>query len=251
MKTVRFASHVHTEWSDDSPWSILRIVRALKLAGFGGALVCDHDRGMTDGLWSSIKRECRRITHHTGFVVIPGVEYQDPDHVVHMPVFGDGPFYGRSPRIAELLSAARSDGAATVFAHPSRRDAWSVFEEAWVPDLAGIEVWSRKYDGLRPNEWALAASAHYGLASFVSLDFHGPRQLYPLAMLATFSRTPSQDDALAALRGGGLRPSALGIGPERFGAGILGSTSVAAEKARGWMAPQVRRLENRVLRWSK
>lgn len=251
MKTFRFASHIHTDWSDDSTWALGRIVRVLRFGGYDGALICDHDREMTDDLWFTVKRECRRITEETGFVVVPGIEYQDPDHTVHVPVFGDGPFYGRSPRIGELLAAAKGDGAAALFAHPARRDAWARFDESWVPQLAGIEVWSRKYDGLRPNAWALAASRQYGLGAFVSLDFHGPRQLYPLAMLALLRTNAGQSDAFDALREGRLTPSVMGLHPERYDSGILGTATVAIETTRGWAAPRVRRLENTMARWSR
>jgi hypothetical protein len=243
MSTLRFASHIHSIYSDDSSWTLARLTRILRGAGYDGALICDHDRTMTELSWGRLREECALLSESTGFILVPGVEYQDEDHVVHLPVFGDVPFYGRSPRIGTLLEAAAGDGAATVFAHPARKNASDRFDPGWAPLLSGIEVWSRKYDGLRPNGRALDIAAGHGLTDFVSLDFHGPRQLYPLAMLVELPRGTGQRDVVAALRDGRCRASALGIRPERYGSGLLGAAGVALESTRRWAAPIVRRVE--------
>jgi hypothetical protein len=243
MTTLRFASHIHSICSDDSTWTLARLTRILRRAGYDGALICDHDRTMTDRSWDRLREECALLSESTGFILVPGVEYQDEDHIVHLPVFGDVPFYGRSPRIGTLLETAAGDGAATVFAHPARKNASDRFDDGWAPLLSGIEVWSRKYDGLRPNGWALDAAAEHGLTGFVSLDFHGPRQLYPLAMLVELPRGAGQRDVVAALREGRCRASALGLRPERYGSGLLGAAGSAFESTRRWAAPRVRRVE--------
>lgn len=249
MKTFRFASHIHSSWSDDSDWTLPRIIRLLRVAGFDGALICDHDRTMTVERWKSLRESCTRLSAETGFLLVPGVEYQDPEHIVHVPVFGDVPFYGRSPRITDLLAAARGDGASTLFAHPARRHAELAFNDEWVPWLTGIEVWSRKYDGLSPNAWALEASEKYALNPFVSLDFHGPRQIYPLAMLLDLAPDAGAPDAAAALYHGRARASALGLPPECYGSGLLGAVGTTFESTRKLVAPRVRRLERAVHRW--
>jgi hypothetical protein len=243
MTTLRFASHIHSICSDDSTWTLPRLVRILRGAGYDGALVCDHDRTMTGRSWDRLREECARLSTSTGFILVPGVEYQDEDHVVHLPVFGDVPFYGRSPRIGTLLEAAAGDGAVTVFAHPARRNARDRFDAGWSPLLTGIEVWSRKYDGLRPNGWALDAAAEHGLTGFVSLDFHGRRQLYPLAMLVDLPSGADQRDVVSAMREGRCRASALGLRPERFGSGLLGAAGSTLESTRRWAAPRLRRVE--------
>jgi hypothetical protein len=243
MTTLRFASHIHSTCSDDSTWTLERLVGILDRAGYDGALVCDHDRTMTNRSWDLLRRDCARVSEITGFMLVPGVEYQDEDHVVHLPVFGDVPFYGRSPRIGALLEKAADDGAAAVFAHPARKNASDRFDAGWAPLLSGIEVWSRKYDGLRPNGWALDTAAEHGLTGFVSLDFHGPRQLYPLAMLIELPSRADQRDVVDALRDGRCRASALGLRPERYGSGPLHAVGSALESTRRWAAPRVRRIE--------
>jgi hypothetical protein len=198
--------------------------------------------------WGRIQQECDRLGDETGFLLVPGIEYQDPDHIVHMPVFGRAPFYGRSPVIDELVREARSDDAAAIFAHPRRREAWQRFDPAWVPYLTGIEVWNRKYDGVRPNAWALAQAQHHGLAASVALDWHGTRQMYPLALRVP---SPSRGDnrqrsgaVVSSMLAGRMRATAFGLDVERFSHGLLGRSARGFESAREWMAPRVRRIEN-------
>ncbi|MEW1976061.1 hypothetical protein AB0301_13460 [Microbacterium profundi] len=254
MTVLRLAPHIHSSFSDDSDWELGRLVRVLRRAGFDGALVCDHDRTMDAGTWARIQNECDRIGDETGFVLVPGVEYQDPDHVVHLPVFGRAPFYGRSPVIDDLVRGARSDGAAAIFAHPRRRDAWREFDPAWAPHLAGIEVWNRKYDGIRPNDWALAQAQRHGLPATVALDWHGPRQLFPLALRVPApprgSNHERSDAVIAAMLAGRMRASAFGVDVQSFDRGPLGRSVRGLESVRTWIAPRVRRVENAIRRQS-
>lgn len=247
MRVLRLAPHIHSCASDDSDWSLNRLVAVLSRAGFHGALVCDHDRTMTEERRLQLVAECDRIGDQRGFLLIPGIEYQDRDHVVHMPVFGRAPFYGRSPDIGEVIRQARTDGAAAFFAHPSRRDAWRHFDPAWAADLAGIEVWNRKYDGLAPNRWALGAAQTHGLLASVALDWHGPRQLYPLALRVAgpgggdnASRGARVIEAILAYR---ARATAFGVPVSVFSTGSLALVASTAENMRQWTAPKIRGLE--------
>jgi hypothetical protein len=246
-RRLRLASHVHSAWSDDCGWTLARLRRALGACGFDGALVCDHDRMMTEDRRQQQVEECRRITA-AGFVMVPGVEYQDPDHVVHLPVFGDLPFYGRSAEIGDVLRAAEDAGAVSVFAHPVRADAWSRFDPNWVPLLTGLEVWNRKYDGVRPNAWAVRSTREHGLVPFVGLDFHGPRQLFPLAMVLEAGTPRTWAGVLAALREGRCRAEAFGRPVQAFSHGRMADTVRRAEDLRKHLAPRVRTVEHWVRR---
>jgi hypothetical protein len=241
-RRLRLAAHIHSAWSDDCGWSLTRLRHVLGAAGFDGALVCDHDRTMTEDRRQQLAEECRRITAG-GFVLVPGVEYQDPHHVVHLPVFGDLPFYGRSAEIGDVLRAARDAGAVSVFAHPVRAGAWSRFDPDWLPLLTGVEVWNRKYDGVRPNAWAFRTSRERGLVPFVGLDFHGPRQLFPLAMVLDPATPPTWGGVLAALREGRCVAEAFGRPVEAFTHGPLAGTVRRAEHLRKHLAPRVRTAE--------
>jgi hypothetical protein len=245
---LKLAPHVHTRHSDDSDWRLERLAVVLSRAGFDGALVCDHDRTMDAATWGRIQAECDEVGDRTGFLLVPGIEYQDPDHVVHVPVFGRAPFYGRSPGTADLLPRAHADGAASVFAHPRRRDAFLRFDPDWAPHLVGIEAWNRKYDGIRPNDWALEQAATVGVGAMVALDWHGPRQLYPLALRVLDPGGGSNLErgmaVVAALRAGRTTATAFGLPLDRFRRGVLGGLSRSAETARRAAAPAVRNVEN-------
>lgn len=245
MRTYRFASHIHSAWSDDSDWGLERISRVLSRLGFHGALIADHDRTLTEQTRQEMVAQCRTLSGR-GFLLVPGVEYQDPDHVVHMPVYGDIPFLGRSPEITDLLRHAEESGGAAVFAHPARRDAYQRFDERWLPHLAGIEVWNRKYDGVAPSAWALETARFHHLPMFVSLDYHGPRQMFPLAMHISVESPATEQSVVSALRDRQAHATCLGMSPEVFASPLMASSVAVLERSRGWLAPRIRRIEGRV-----
>lgn len=252
MRTLRLAPHIHTDVSDDSSWSLPRLVRVLSRAGFHGMLVSDHDRTMDTNQWRQLQEECDRVAEAHDFIIVPGVEYQDPDHIVHIPVFGRMPFEHRSPDISRLLRRADDFGAAAIFAHPRRRDAWTRFSSEWAPHLAGIEVWNRKYDGIAPNSWAFETARAFGLMPTVALDWHGPRQLFGLAIEvpvpAPGSNATRSTAVVASIVSGDARSSAFGIRVENFSEGALGALFRGSEQVRQWAAPKIRSLESLIKR---
>lgn len=248
MKTLRLAPHIHTEASDDSSWSLSRLVKVLSCAGFHGMLVSDHDRTMDADRWKRLQADCDRVADLHDFIIVPGVEYQDPDHIVHIPVFGRMSFDHRSPDIGQLLVRAHDHGAAAIFAHPKRRDAWERFSPDWAQHLAGIEVWNRKYDGVSPNTWAQKTAAELGLLPTVALDWHGPRQLFPLAIHvpvpAPGSNVERSEAVVASIVSGAARATALGVDVTRLHRGPVGALLRSSERIRQLAAPRIRRLES-------
>lgn len=210
---VRVAVHVHSEWSYDGHWSLARIAAAFRRRRYDAVLVCEHDRGFTPARQAEHREACRR--HSDGILLVPGIEYSDPDNVVHVPVWGDVPFLGEGRDTGGLLAdVSRLDGMA-LLAHPSRHDALSVVRPEWLAALSGVELWSRKYDGWRPNP-LLAGDGVGGLPAFASLDFHRRRQLAPLGMVVDLPGTLSEHELLAAFRARQARAYALGLPIERF-----------------------------------
>lgn len=247
MRILRLAPHVHSSFSDDSEWRLERLAAVLRRAGFHGALVCDHDRELDDATWERVIDACDRVGDETGFLLVPGVEYQDRDHVVHLPLFGRAPFQGRSPDISEVVATARTRRSAAVFAHPARREAWSRFDPQWADDLAGIEVWNRKYDGAAPNLWAARTAREHRLLPTVALDWHGPRQLFPLALRVTDPGIGTNawrgDRVLDAILSRRARATAFGLPVETFSRGALSAATRGMESAREWAAPKIRSAE--------
>jgi predicted metal-dependent phosphoesterase TrpH len=242
MKHRKLAAHIHSDFSDDCDWPLDRIVRRLRWMGYDGAMVCEHDRTMTESKWRAIIRTCAKFTR-SGFLIVPGIEYQDPSHTIHMPVYGEAPFVGPSPDIPQLLAHAREHDAVSVFAHPTRRSAHDHFDQAWFADLVAIEVWNRKYDGIRPNSWALEAAARHGVARFTALDFHGPRQLFPLSLQVPDRTGMSAADCVAAILAGKSIAGAIGSTPDRLDTGGGARLLDRLEQARTMLAPRIRRVE--------
>ena len=232
MTRARVAAHVHSSWSYDAQWSLPEIARAFRRRGYDVVLMSEHDRGFDQRRWAEYQRACEDAST-PGITLIPGIEYEDADGVVHTPVWGDGvPFLGAARPTLDLLRAARAEGAVAVFAHPWRRQAISRYVPEWTPLLTAVEIWNRKYDGIAPNREGARLAERDNLAPFASLDFHTSRQFFPLAMSVDLDKEPSTASLVAALRGGGFRPEFLGMSVLRFTGGVEGATLRALEAAR-------------------
>lgn len=199
--TLRAAVHVHSDWSDDGRWTLEDIARGFARRGYGAVLLAEHDRGWESDRWDAYREACHR--HSTGdCLLVPGIEYGDANNVVHVTVWGDIPFLGAARPTLEILRSAKTAGAASVFAHPERREACRQFTPEWADLLTGIEVWNRKYDGWAPSREALKlAAAHPHLRMLVGNDFHTRRQFFPFALaLEANSSTAAVYASLAAGR---------------------------------------------------
>ena len=182
MRTVRAAAHVHCEWSDDATWRLSDIAAAFADRGYDVVLLSDHCRQFPPGRWEEYRAACEAASTDR-ILLVPGIEYNDLDNVVHVPVWGDVPFYGQEvPDVGELLEKVAADRGFSVLAHPWRRDAWQRYDPKWTPNLDAVEVWNRKYDGIAPNRHAAALARREGLREVVAVDFHTSRQLFPLAL---------------------------------------------------------------------
>ena len=241
MSSVRVAAHVHSVWSDDGSWTLDAIARSFIRRRYDAILMSEHDRGFDPSRWDEYQRACARVSEEQRILLVPGIEYQDGDNVVHVPVWGiDVPFLGESRPTLELLSAASDAGAVAVFAHPWRQDALARYRSEWAPHLCAVEVWNRKYDGIAPRRIAWELARREMLMPFVSLDFHTRRQFFPLAMSMDIEGSLTASALMAAMHAGQCRPQALGLSALRFTRGLEGLAAGALEAIRRTMAQSVR-----------
>ena len=195
--------------------------------------------------WTQYQRACAAASTDD-ILLVPGIEYEDADNVVHIPVWGDDvPFLGAARPTLELLRSASSEGAAAVLAHPWRRNAIARYQSQWAPLLSAVEIWNRKYDGIAPHRDSPGFADREGLRPFVSLDFHTRRQFFPLAMSVTLDKRPSPGSLVEAIRSGHCRPEFLGLSALRFTMGLEGATLRALEAARRGIRGPLRRLQQR------
>lgn len=247
MTTVKVAAHVHSSWSYDAEWSLDDIARAFRRRRYDVVLMSEHDRGFEQQRWADYQQACKAASTDE-ILLVPGIEYEDPDNVVHTPVWGaQVSFLGAGRPTLELLRSAHEEGAVAVLAHPWRRNALSRYQPGWAQFLSAVEIWNRKYDGLAPHPQARELVGHEGLGSFVSLDFHTRRQFFPLAMSISLEQTPSPASLVEAIRGGHCRPEFLGLSALRFTRGFEGATLRALEAARRGMRGPLRRLQQRTV----
>jgi hypothetical protein len=182
----------------------------------------EHDRGFDQQRWMEYQKACTRASTDD-ILLIPGIEYEDADNVVHTPVWGeDVPFLGSGRPTVDLLRLAQGEGAVAVLAHPWRRNAISRYQPEWAPLLSAVEVWNRKYDGFAPRREAKKFAEREDLTSFASLDFHTRGQFFPLAMSIALAGHPSSASLIEAIRQGQCHAEFLGLSALRFTRGSKG-----------------------------
>ena len=183
--SVRIAAHVHSTWSYDGTFSLEEIAGMFARRGYDAVLLSEHDRGWNGGRFDEFRAACRAASSPE-MVLVPGVEYSDADNDVHVLVWGCDEFLGAGLDTTELLSRlAAADAGIAVLAHPDRRGVGERLPQELLARFDGIEVWNRKYDGIRPGRTGSRLVRELGLVPFVGLDFHTRRQLFPLALEAS------------------------------------------------------------------
>jgi predicted metal-dependent phosphoesterase TrpH len=240
---IRAAAHVHTDWSYDGSWELAELARELKRRGYGAVLTAEHDRTFDAERWKRYRAACTVVEGAVGIPICPGIEYSDPDNVVHVPVWGaEVPFLGAGRDSAGLIAAAADQGAAAVLAHPGRKYAWCRLDPRSFELLAGIEVWNRKYDGWAPGRVGTELAREHSLAPFFGLDFHTHRQFFPLAMAIDVEPGASGAAVARALAAGNHRPLAFGRAGGKLLRGPGHGAARAAEGARRAARPAVRKV---------
>jgi hypothetical protein len=232
VRRVRAAAHVHSSWSYDASWSLQDIAAAFSRRRYDVVLMSEHDRNFDQHRWEEYQEACLSASS-SSITLIPGIEYEDGDHVVHTPVWGGNvPFLDAGRPTLELLGDAAKEGAVAVLAHPWRRNAIARYQPEWAPLLSAIEIWNRKYDGIAPNRQMVALAERENLNPFVSLDFHDSRQFFPLAMSMTLDEAPTAVSIAVAIRSGRFQPEFIGRSVFRFTGGLEEATLHALEATR-------------------
>jgi hypothetical protein len=204
------ACHVHSNWSYDGTWPLETLAATFARRGVSALLMTEHDRGFSAERLREYRRACADASS-TDIVVIPGVEYADPANTIHVLVWGDVPFLGEGLPTAEMLRQVTGARGVAVLAHPARRNAWKLFDPAWTPHLAGIELWNRKADGWAPGRRARAMLRRTGLRAFAGIDFHDSRQMFPLTLALELAGPASEHTVLASLTSGRFTPALFGV----------------------------------------
>jgi hypothetical protein len=241
MRRIRVAPHVHSTWSYDGRWPLESLASAFARRGYDAVLMAEHDRTFDPERWRRYREACAEASAG-GALLVPGIEYSDPENRVHVPVWGAEGFLGRDRPTGPLLQQAAAAGGVAVIAHPGRRDAHAVLEPAWLEHARGVEVWNRKYDGWAPGDAGTALAARTGLAPFVGLDFHTARQFFPLALTGPVAGPVTLDGVLTALRAGELRPTVFRMPAARLAHGPGLGVARAGEQARRRVARASRRV---------
>jgi hypothetical protein len=240
LRTVKAVAHVHSSWSYDARWELTALAASFRRRGCSVLMTTEHDRGFSAERLAAYRDACASVSN-SDFLVLPGIEYSDPGNKIHVLVWGGLPFLGEGLPTGELLRRVNEHAGFAVLAHPWRRDAWWDFDEAWLSQLYGIEVWNRRYNGVAPDPRVAAVVKNWGLVPFVSLDFHESRQFFPLRMRLSVEGDLEEGQVLEALRARRCAPISLGIDPLLLTTGIGSDVSNLAERFRKAALRTVRR----------
>src|SRR5687767_8564519 len=225
---VRAACHIHSDWSYDGKRSLPWLADEFGGRGYRILMITEHDRGFTQARLDGHRKACREASSER-ILLVPGIEYSDPTNQVHVLVWGKIPFLGEGIGTAEMLARVRASEGVAVFAHPARRDAWTVFDPGWAGFLLGMEIWNRKTDGWSPSPKACELIKSTALLPFVGMDFHDRNQMFPLSMDLDVDGAVNEESVLNALRSKRVRAMAFG--------------RPVAESLNGWRAPALHAAE--------
>ncbi len=208
-RTVRAVLHAHSTWSYDGHWSLAKIARLFGAMGARAVMMTEHDTGFSPDRYDEYRAACAQASTRLCRIV-PGIEYSCPDNDVHILTWGLDRFLSEHHPVMETLEAVRSSNGVAVFAHPVRRNAYDLFDPAWVPYLSAIELWNRKSDGLTIGREARDLIRDTGLPATVGIDFHRMRHVYPLFnRVSVAGDLPLETALVAGLRDGAIVPEAL------------------------------------------
>jgi hypothetical protein len=231
MNVIRAACHVHSQWSYDGKWRLEQLAAGFAKRGYRVVLVTEHDRGFDEAKRREHRAACQQASSEE-VLLVPGIEYSDPANVVHLLVWGDVPFIGSGVEPERVLATAHECGGITVFAHPSRKEAWKRFTPEWNAKLLGIEFWNRKTDGWAPSKQAWPLLQKTNLVPFAGLDFHDFRQFFPMAVLVETQGRVSETAVLAAFKGRRCRSKVFGLEAAALANGLHAEALHGAESVR-------------------
>jgi hypothetical protein len=231
MSKIRAAFHVHSEWSYDAELTLVEVAALFRRQRYDAVFMCEHDRGFSDDRLQEYVAACAQASVD-GPLLIPGIEYADPEDLVHVPVWGAVPFLGEGVPTGQLLSAVAQHGGVSVFAHPVRRDAWQSIDPEWLKLFTGIEIWTRKWDGWAPNQRASQWARTHDLVGFGALDLHRPGQSFPLAMELELDGALTAEACVEALRLGRCQTMIHGLPANALTSGARGRAARAVEAFR-------------------
>jgi hypothetical protein len=232
---ITAACHVHSDWSYDGKWTLPELAAQFGGKGYRVVMITEHDRGFTEARRLDHRAACAAASSEKA-LLLPGIEYSDDANRMHVLVWGNIPFLGEGLPTARLLQQVHAAKGIAVLAHPSRMQAWKHFDRKWADTLLGVEVWNRKTDGWAPSKTALPLLEGTRLLSFVGMDFHGIRQMFPLAMELDVREGVSEESVLACLRARRCRPMAFGRPLAEATSGLAGARRNVAESGRRTLA---------------
>jgi hypothetical protein len=244
--TIRAAFHVHSEWSYDAKLTLDEVAALFGRHRYDAVFMCEHDRGFSTERLDAYVAACASASLTGGPLLVPGIEYADPEDRIHVPTWGSMPFLGEGVPTTRLLQRIAEHDGVSVLAHPRRRDAWKIVDPAWLALCTGVEIWTRKWDGWAPNPRACEWAADAGLVGVAALDLHRAGQMFPLAMELELTGPLSVQACVDAVRLGNCRALIAGLPAAPLTHGRLAGAARSLERARRPIWRTGRRARDRI-----
>lgn len=228
---IRSLFHIHSDWSYDGKWSLEKITKVFRRLGIRAIFTFEHDRDYTQKKWQEYREYCASLSNEE-FIIVPGIEYSDPNNRVHICVSGLDRFLGEGLDIDYLLKKIKEHKGTAILAHPARKSAWKDFKPSWAEALLGVEIWNRKVDGWTFNRKSLQLVKENKLFPFIGLDFHRKRQIFPLWLKLEVEKPLSIVNMNEALQKGNFTPVVLGMPAMWLSNNFFINFTILAEKSR-------------------
>lgn len=84
MTPLRVAVHVHSSWFYDAEWQLEDIATTFGRLRYDAVLMSEHERGFDQRQWTEYQRACAEVSERHRVLLVPGIEYEDADNVVHV-----------------------------------------------------------------------------------------------------------------------------------------------------------------------
>ena len=241
MKHIKALFHIHSTYSYDGEWSLEKLKNSAIKHGYNALFICEHNRNFSDKKFKSLIKECDNLSDDK-VLLIPGIEYEDADNIIHICTFGLKNLISEYSSINDLLQKVVKENGIAVYAHPEGKHSYKKIDKNVFSLLNGIEVWNRKEDGIKPSKIAWSLYKKHKVTPFVSLDFHRKAQLFPLSILFR-NISLDKEEILESIRNGKLVSTAFGIPISFFYNPIIYLCMVSVDYTRKGLLSIIRKIK--------
>ena len=201
----KFVNHIHSTWSYDGKYSLEELRTIFKKYNFDGMFTTEHDKGFSRDKWNNYIDICEKLSDEN-FKIVPGMEYSDPENIIHVQTWGEHEFAGELLPTHEMLEKIKDQNVFIVWGHPELKNGVNTFDFDLINKIDAIEIWNRKADGIKPSKISSKIAEDNGLIKIAALDFHSKKQLFPLYLKIDIKKPLKKNNLIDSLKNDNIEP---------------------------------------------